>query len=233
MKFRVVTPFLAALLMAAVCVSVFAVPRSQIQDVYKWKPEHIYSTVQKWEEDVQALRTGLDALAAFKGQFSGPSAKNPAESLIAYNQLSEQLKIKYELLEAYCSYHFHVDMGDAEWVGRSQQMEDLSRIFNEKTSWFEPELLTIPRATLMHWVDANPALQTYRKTYEDMFLLQEHTLSEPEEQILAQAGNITETAADVFGKMTNVDMRWGYLLDEKGDSVQITDEGWTSWRVSQ
>jgi oligoendopeptidase F len=208
----------------------FAVERSQINSRYQWKPEHIFATLADWQGAVAHVRAGLDSLAAFSGSFAGEKATDPAQKLIAFNALNERMSILLERVEAYCSYHFHVDMSNPNWAGRDQQVQDLFVLQQEKLAWLQPELLRIPRATLMGWVDQYPVLQPYRKTYEDMYLLQAHVLSEPEEHILALAGNITGSAADIFGKLTNVDMRWGRIVDEKGDSVDVTDEGWTGWR---
>jgi oligoendopeptidase F len=217
--------------LACVCLSdALAIERSQIDSRYQWKPEHIFATLADWEAAVQQVRSGLDSLAAFQGSFAGENAADPAQRLIAFNALNERVSILLEHVEAYDSYHFDVDMGDPAWIGRDQQVRNLFVLYNEKTAWVRPELLRIPQATLMSWVNQYPALQPYRKNYEDMYLLQAHVLSEPEEHILALAGNITGSAADIFGKFTNVDMRFGHILDDKGDTVQVTDEGWTSWR---
>lgn len=211
--------------------STFAVERSAIDDRYKWKPEHIFPTVKEWETAAEHVRLGLDSLAAFKGSFAGEKATDPAQSLIAFNLLKDRTKILLEQVEAYCSYNFHVNMGDPVWAGRDQQVQDLFVLSDQKLAWRDPELLRIPRDRLMAWVDQNSALQPYRKSYEDMYALQAHTLSEPEEKILADAGNVTTSAAEVFGKMTNVDMRWDSIADENGQRMPVTDEGWTSWRV--
>ena len=227
---RLMLAVLLASLLTTRLPAAFAVERSRIDDRYQWKPEHIFATLADWEAALRHVRFGLDSLAAFKGSFAGENAADPAPRLIAFNLLNERISILLEQVEAYCSYHFHVDMSNPAWVGRDQQVQDLYVLQQEKLAWLHPELLRIPQATLMGWVDQSPALQPYRKTYEDMYLLQEHVLSEPEEHILALAGNITGSAADVYSKMTNVDMRWGRIVDENGDTVQVTDEGWTGWR---
>jgi oligoendopeptidase F len=221
---------LLASLFTACLPGAFAIERSKIDNRYQWKPEHIFAALTDWEAAVAHVRTGLDSLAAFKGSFAGEKAADPAQKLIAFNALNERISILLGHVEAYSSYHFDVDMGNPDWAGRDQQVHDLYVLQEEKLAWLRPELLRLPQTTLMGWVDQYPALKPYRKTFEDMFLLQEHVLSEPEEHILALAGNITGSAADVYGKMTNVDLRFGRIVDEKGDSVEVTDEGWTNWR---
>ncbi|MBU0509146.1 oligoendopeptidase F [bacterium] len=228
-------PFVCALmlLLAVPATRTLGVERSQIDDGYKWKPEHIYENVAAWEADMKVIREGLDELAAFKGKFAGENAKTPAEDLIAFNKLSEAITTKFEQTYTYVMYNYHVNMGNTEWMGRMQELSNLGVDFGQKLAWATPELLLIPEATLLGWCGKYPKLADYRKSYQDMYALQEHVLSEKEEEILALSGNITGTASDVYGKFTNVDMTFGTILDENGDTVKVTDEGWVGWRTNQ
>jgi oligoendopeptidase F len=214
-------------------VVLLAIQRSDISDQYKWKPEHIYPSIEKWEADVKTLGADLDQLAEFKGRFAGPEAKTPVKSLIEFNKLSEEVEKKLDRVGSYVSYSHDVDLGNQDWSGREQTLMDLYTEYGQKLAWTEPEMLQIPRDTLLKWVNENPDLKPYRKQYEDMYALQEHTLSEPEERILALSGRITGTAGNVFEKLTDVDMRYDSIRDEKGNMVEVTDAGWTSWRVHQ
>jgi oligoendopeptidase F len=220
------------LLVMLLCLStsaIWAQDRASIKDDYKWKPEHIYASQADWEKDVAAIKANIDQLATFKGKFAGPNATNPAKDLIAYNKLMEETLGKFERASNYVDYHFHVDMGNTEWMGRGQEMETMGVAMGQKLSWVEPELLLIPEATLMKWVADNKDLQGYKKSYEDMYLLQAHTLSAPEEEILALSGNITGTTAEIYSQFTDVDMDYGTIQDEKGDTIHASYEAWVSY----
>jgi oligoendopeptidase F len=85
----------------------------------------------------------------------------------------------------------------------------------------------------MHkYVAENPELEPYRKTYDDLYLKQAHVLTEPEERIIALSGNATGVSGEVYGKLTDVDMRWGWILDENGDSVEVNDATWVAYRTN-
>jgi oligoendopeptidase F len=103
----------------------------------------------------------------------------------------------------------------------------------QKLSWVDPELLQIPQETMMKYVDQNPELKPYRKEYEDMYLLQKHTLSEPEENILALAQNVTSTSGEVFGKLSDVDLDFGTIREGNGDTLDVSYSGWVSYRTSK
>lgn len=174
--------------LAATNLTVRGTERAEIDNAYKWKPEHIYAGVAAWQADVDSLKTDVEKLTAFKGRFAGPNATDPAKALIEFNALAKEFEIKFDHVGVYVECNFNVDMGNSEWSGREQIVQNLAVDHAQKMAWYEPELLQIPQATMMKYVDEHPELQPYRKTYEDMYALQKHTLSEAEEEILALLG---------------------------------------------
>ncbi|RJP73767.1 MAG: oligoendopeptidase F [Candidatus Zixiibacteriota bacterium] len=206
--------------------------REDIPEQYKWKPEHIYASIEDWQKDMDFLKTTVDDLAAFKGRFAGEKAEDPAQSLIAYNDLAEEAWKKFERTWTYVMYNSDVDLANSVWTGRLQQLQMMAVDYGQKLAWVDPELLQIPQETMHQYIAQNPKLEAYRKAYDDLYARQEHVLSEPEERILALSGNVTGTSSDVYGKLTDVDMRWGYILDENGDSVEVSDASWVTWRAN-
>ena len=223
------------MLMVVFVASVFAgaaKERSEIPDIYKWKTQDIYATLDDWQKDFDFISEKLDELAAFKGTFAGEKATEPAQSLIEFNRLSEQISIKFERVWTYVMYNYNTDLSNSDWIGKQQMLYGLWVNYGEKLAWMDPEILEIPYESMMKYIDATPELEAYRKTYDDLYKQQEHVLTEPEESILALSGNITGTSSDVFGQLTDADMKFGYILDENGDSVEVTDAGWVTWRTN-
>jgi len=221
------------LFMAVNSLAAAAKERSEIPDKYKWRTQDIYANLDAWQKDFDFIQKNLDVLASYKGKFAGPDAKDPAKALMEYNKLNEQIYAKFEKIWIYCERNYHVDLANSDWMGRIQKCQLLSVDYGDKLSWVNPELINIPQETMHKYIDANPELEPYRKSYDDLYLLQEHVLSEPEEKILALSGNITGTASDIYGTFTDTDMRFGYIVDEKGDSVEVTDSGWVTWRTNK
>ncbi|MDE6729229.1 MAG: oligoendopeptidase F, partial [Oscillospiraceae bacterium] len=57
----------------------------------------------------------------------------------------------------------------------------------------------------------------------DLYRYQPHTLSKPEEKLLALFQKERETASDVYQTLTDSDLKFGMILDEDGNSVELTD----------
>ncbi|MFH1861861.1 MAG: M3 family metallopeptidase, partial [bacterium] len=209
-----------------------AIERSEIPDKYKWRTEDIYPTVEAWQQDFEWIKSSLDKLDALKGTFAGDNATDPAKSLIEFNRISEEIGSKFERAWTYVAFNSDVNLANEEWAGREQQIQMLAVEYGQRLAWVDPEILQIPQETMHQYIAAHPELESYRKSYDDLYAKQEHVLSEPEERILALSGNITWTASEVYGKLTDVDMRWGHILDENGDSLEVNDAAWVAYRTS-
>ncbi|MBU0519762.1 oligoendopeptidase F [bacterium] len=234
MKLRNLLFALVAVLMISSVVLAADMPqRSDIPDEYKWKPEHIYASIDAWEADFSYLEGRLDEIVAYKGTFAGEQATDPAKSLIAYNKLTEELMPIVEKLWVYVMYNYHVDLSNSDWAGMQQRIQTLYIDFSSRMAWYDPELLRIPQETMHRYIDKNPELEDYRKSYDDLYAQQAHVLTEAEEQIIALSYNITGTASDVFGKLTDVDMKFGSIDGEGDEKIEVTDSGWNSWRVDK
>ncbi|MCX6640898.1 MAG: oligoendopeptidase F [bacterium] len=206
--------------------------RSDIPDKYKWQPSHIYANLEAWQKDFDALKAGVDKLAAFKGSFAGDKATNPAQALIDFNKISEDAWKKFERAWTYVNFNADVDLANPDWSGRDQQMQMLAVEYGQALAWVDPEILQIPQATMHKYIESNKELEAYRKSYDDLYAKQEHVLTEPEERILALSGNVVGAPSETYGKLTDVDMRWPSILDEKGDSIVVNDAAWVSWRTN-
>ncbi len=223
---------LAVLALFLIALPVLAIERSEIPDDYKWNPEHIYPTMEDWEEDFTDVQAGLEELASFKGQFAGPDAENVPQKLIEFNANAKDIEIKFSHLYSYVMYNFHVDMANPEWMGKLQQLQFLGLQYGEKLAWVEPEMIQIPEEKLLGWCDEYEELAPHKKGYEDMYALQEHVLSESEEQIMALSGNMAGAAGDARTKLADVDMPWD-MIEIEGEEVKANDAGWNGWRYNQ
>lgn len=91
------------------------------------------------------------------------------------------------------------------------------------TSFVDPEILSIPEKTLAKFIQDEPRLENYRHRLEQITQKRPHTLPANEEKIIAAAGDAMGTSANTFNVLTNSDMEFGYVQDENGDMIQLSD----------
>jgi oligoendopeptidase F len=77
----------------------------------------------------------------------------------------------------------------------------------EARSWFTPELLRIPLATVRGWMDANADLAVYRFAIERVYHQQEHVLDEAGEHLLSLASRFGDTPHDTHSMLANADIK--------------------------
>jgi oligoendopeptidase F len=113
-------------MLASNAVAGAAMERKDIPDNYKWRPDHIYSSIEAWQKDFDFIKTNLDKLAEFKGKFAGLEATNPPQALIEFNNLSEEISKKFSNIWVYVMFNYNTDMSNSEWVGRTQMLQLLA-----------------------------------------------------------------------------------------------------------
>ena len=104
-------------------------------------------------------------------------------------------------------------------VGRFQHVATRA---GEAASFIRPEIMAIPPATLAGWMDL-PVLTPYRLLLERIVRTRVHTLSEPEEKLLAMQGTFAGTAAKVFRQLTDADLKFGSVMTGGGEQVELSN----------
>jgi oligoendopeptidase F len=208
------------LLIVVCAISAFALDRAAIPEKYKWRSDYYYPTVDAWQSAMDSVRADLTQMEAYNGKLSSPQA------LMAFNLLNEQSSIILSRVIYYAYNNYEADMSDPVWTGWRDQAFGLGSEYGQRMTWVESEMLSIPRDTLLSWTERYPALKPYQKSYADMFTLKAHALSEPEERIIALAGDLAGGPNEIFTQMTSVDMDYPVIRTAKGDSVQTRSSGW-------
>ena len=192
--------------------------REDIPSEAKWNVEAIYSSDDEWEKDYAETEAFKGSLKKLAGRLheSPEILKTAVEELLAQHRLLEKLNV-------YGNMKQDENLGNSLYNGMASRI--LSRLVevNAANSFFKPELLLIPEETMNSWLETSE-LKPYRTWLEDILRYRSHTLSEKEEKILANTGEIINGFSSAFGKLSNVDMpaRYTEIKDEKGNSVKLT-----------
>src|SRR6202035_1593081 len=95
-----------------------------------------------------------------------------------------------------------------------------------------PEIQAIPDNKFAEFM-ADPALAQWRIQLHKIRRLKPHVLSEPEERILALGSNALNGYDDTFSQLTDVDMKFGVLIDETGREKPLTQSSFSSFLVKR
>lgn len=191
--------------------------RSELEARVVWRLEDIFSDDAAWEAAFARIPEQIAAVAASKGRL-GESAATLAAALQADHALS------MDIMELFTYARMRRDENNAR--PEYQEMTDraTARYYEsaEATAFMMPEIATIDEATLRGWTENEPALADDRHNLLDSLRHRPHTLSEPEEVLLSKAGPISEGIDSVYTMLDNVDIKFGTIVDEKGQTIELT-----------
>mgnify|MGYP001040593342 FL=1 len=192
-------------------------PRAEIPAEFKWDFSPIYPDWAAWETGMAEMERRMDAFAKLKGTL----AQGPQALLAAYREFDEIGKLQYRVYR-YPQLQRDVDTREQSITGRFQRVGALFAKFDAATSWFAPELLTLPEATVRGWLDSTPALAPYRFPLLDEFRKRAHVLDEKGERILSLAGPTNQAPRTVYEELSTSDIRFPTLEFSDGKSVKLT-----------
>ncbi len=205
-----------------------AIPtRSEIPESDKWDLRQLFADVSKWREDFTWLQETYPHLEQWKGRV-GESARTLAEVL----EFEKSLEIKMERVHHYASLQLAEDSTNNEYLARFGQVQNLFTKIGETAAFVVPEILAIDDKQFAQFI-ADPALADWRIKLHKIRRMKPHVLSVPEERLLALGSVALSGYDDTFLQLTDVDMKFGVLIDETGREKPLTQSSFTSFLVKR
>lgn len=217
---KLISVAIAALLLStSLTVLSNAVPeRADIATQFKWDLTDMYADADAWERDRARFIELLPALSSHRGTLgqSGLSLLNAIESIQAVETVIANLYV-------YAGLKSYEDTRISDNGARFSEAQGLYARYQEALSYFTPELLAIPEATLSEFIDTTPGLQIYAHYLDETARMRPYTLSEAEEKLLAMASDPLDKFDSVFTAIDSSDLSFGTLIDEDGNEVELTN----------
>jgi oligoendopeptidase F len=191
--------------------------RDEIPAAERWDLEKIYPTAEDWEKDFADAREELTAIGGFRGKLT-----ESGETLCRYLEISEALELKLDDLFVYAKMKLDEDNRVNTYQGMRDRAMALMVKASEETAFFTPEILAAGKEKVMALVRGYEPLRLYERMFKDLLRYAPHTLSKEEEALLAQAGEMAESAQNAFTMLNEADLRFPAIRDEEGESVTIS-----------
>jgi oligoendopeptidase F len=201
--------------------------RAEIPDADKWDLAHLFANIDKWKEDFAWVQRNFPRVTEWKGKV-GESAKSLHDLL----EFEKTLDLKLERLYHFASLQLAEDGANTEYLGRIGQLQDLLTKVAEAAAFVVPEIQAIDEKTFAAFM-ADAALKDWRIKLHKVRRMKPHVLSEPEERILALGSVALSGYDDTFSQLTDVDMKFGVLIDEKGNEKPLTQSSYSSFLVKR
>ncbi|GAA2856458.1 oligoendopeptidase F [Pediococcus damnosus] len=191
--------------------------RSEVPVALTWDLSTIFKDESALKKAIAQLSPQVDALL----ESSGNLANNGATLLTA---IQSELKIENQLerIYVYAELKNDQDTSNNQNQALKDQVNDLVAKVSAKLAWLEPEILAIPKATLANFQNNNADFKPYKHYFDVLNLKRKHVLSTKEEAILAGASSIFETSENAFGILDNSDLKFPFVKNTAGETVQLS-----------
>ena len=201
--------------------------RAEIPEWDKWDLGKLFTETNKWNEDFAWIQQTYPKFTEWKNRV-GESAQMLADCL----EFEKSLDLKIERVYNYASLQLAEDSANPEYLSRMGQLQNLLTNVSEAASFLVPEIQAIDDEKFAEFL-GYPALTSWRTKLRKIRRMKPHILSEPEERLLALGSAALDGYDETFSQLTNVDMKFGILLDEKGDERPLSQSSFGSFLVKR
>lgn len=146
-----------------------------------------------------------------------------ADSLLSDLKAMEKLDRHVETLYVYSSLKSDADTSDNKYQSMNSRCSDLASKAEQAVSWFEPAILKLDQSEVANMVNSNDELKQFEHFFDELFSQKDHILDEEHEKILSSLSNIFQVPSNVYGIITNSDMKFPIVKDPDGNSVELSN----------
>jgi oligoendopeptidase F len=197
--------------------------RSKVKTEDTWDLASLFKSDDEWEKAFIAWEKQISKYEKFRGTLGdGPAA------LAKLFEFDCEFDRVAERIGTYANLKTTEDMGDSRYQRMLGRYEHIATLAAEATSFIRPEILSLPEKKLKEYLAAKQ-LAPFKLQLERLVRYKPHTLSPGEEKLLAMQSEMSGTADRVFRQLTDADLKFGMVKNEKGESVELSHSSFSSF----
>jgi oligoendopeptidase F len=202
--------------------------RTKIPQQYTWRLSDIYPDDAAWKSAKELLVKELPGIETFRGKLAS-APKVLLECFDLLNRLSKE----YTRLYCYASMNSDLDTRASVYLGMEQEMSQIGADFSSRSSYIQPEIIaTLNREEIDRFLKAEQGLLIYRHDLDDLLRRKEHTRTEGEEKIIADAGLFADGAQSIYSIFSDADFPFPEVTLSDGAQVKLDKAAFSLHRTS-
>ncbi len=200
--------------------------RSKIPEEFLWDLSPVFPDFAAWIHAREAFVRELPRLDSFRGTL-GNSAAHLRSCLEAMTGLGKE----YARLYTYASAHADIDTRNSDYLARQQEISQLGTELSARTAFLEPELLRLGREQIDLFLAADGGLAIYRHMLDDVLRRKDHTGTESEEHLIAEAGLMADSSGSIYTVFSNADFPFAEIALSDGRTVRLDKAAFPLYRT--
>ena len=193
-----------------------------------WNLKDIFESEEKFKDCKNALDDVLVEIEKYQGKLGESS-----EMLCACYGLYEKALELCGKIYAYGMLKYHLDMANQDSIRLFKEVENLEARFSQVVSFMVPEITEMDEKVLRKFMAENSNLSRYKRMLEKILEKKKHVLGKAEEAFLSQFSEVFANSENTFDILTNTEFKFGEILDENGNKIEMTDGTYTKFLHSK
>lgn len=189
--------------------------RQDISNDFKWDLDSMYDGPESIDKDLEKIGESIKEIETYKGRLS-ESKEIFYKVLKMMEDTSRRISHNY----VYTNMKHHEDTRINENQAKATKAEMMSNDFSRATSYIVPEIISMDPDTLDSYM-RDDKIAHYKKMVDEILRDKPHTLSQKEEEILAQVGELTSVPETTYEMLSYADMVFPEIEDEDGNKVRV------------
>lgn len=196
--------------------------RSEIEEQYKWDLTTIYTSEEAFYNDYQIATKLIEKYPLHESKMmkSGSNLLNAINDDITISRLINKLYM-------YAHLHSDSDTGNTKYQELKGKVSNLDNEYSKISSFIIPTLLKEDYQTIEKFYQEEPKLLEHKFNLENIFRYKNHVLSDKEEKIISSFSQVLGNSEEIFDVFTNSDMEFGFIKDENGEDVELTNSSYS------
>lgn len=193
--------------------------RSEISDKFKWDLKTIYKSDDDFYKE-------YDKVSKMIQELNTENVFESGESLYNYLKSNDEIDVLIDKLYTYAHLNNDSDTTVSLYDEMTKKVLNLYDEMSKKNSFFEPELLRLNYSKIEEFYENFPKLKEYEILLKEMFRFKTHTLNKNEERLMTELSKALRASSETYEKLTDTDMTFGFIKDESGKKVELTESNY-------
>ncbi|MCC7086676.1 MAG: oligoendopeptidase F [Pirellulales bacterium] len=195
--------------------------RAEVKPSDCWNLASLYKSDGSWEKTFKQWEADIAGYEKFAGKL-GDSAKSLATCI----EFDLQMDRVGERLGNYAYLKAAEDTANSTYQRMIGRYRNVASRAGQLASFIRPEIMAIPAAKMKKFLAAKE-LQPHRVSLQRLLRFKPHTLGKGEEKLLAMQAEMSETSNLVFRQLTDADLKFGLVKNDKGEQVELSNATFT------
>ena len=182
-----------------------------------WALEDLFPSDDAWQQALDRVLGKTETIQGFAGRLG-----ESGQTLCAFLALLEETDTALEALGNYAMRAADQDTRNSFYQGLSGRYLSAATALGAAFSFATPEIMALSEETLDGFYRDCPRLERFRRYLTDQRRRKEHTLSAPEERLLAAAAEMAGAPDSIYGSLLNADLRYPDAVDGEGKAHALS-----------